>query len=73
MILGDGFCPRWEIKGESNARYDFNYFIDFAVDRSASTLAIQFGLGLCAFKCFDFSISHYHHSITARQDITAEA
>ena len=73
MNLREGFCPRWEIKGESNARYYFNYFIGFILDRSASTLAIQFWVGLCAIRCFDFNIDHYRYSIAGRQDITAGA
>ena len=73
MILKRGFGPLLGKQGESNARHYFNYFIDFTVDRSASTLALQCWMGLCAIRCFDFSIGHYHRSIAGRQDITAEA
>lgn len=73
MVLKRGFSLHFRKQGESNARYYFSYFIDFAVDRSASTLALQCWMGLCTIRCFYFNTNYHRHSIVARQDITAEA
>jgi hypothetical protein len=73
MVLKKGFDPPLGKQGESNARYYFTDFIDFTVDRSASTLALQCWMGLCTIRCFDFNRDRYCYSIAARQDITAEA
>jgi hypothetical protein len=73
MVLKRGFDPRLGNPGENNARYHFNYFIDFAAHRSASTLALQCWMGLCTIRCYDFNPYHYRHFIAAWQDIIAEA
>ena len=56
-------------KGEPDARYYFNYFVDLVADRRTAALAVQRWMGICTLWCFDFDLSYYRDPASRRQDL----